>query len=127
MRQHKLVATLIFENGANLQSSTVGSFLCTATQRKDVDMLNDLLSYGVDINPMNGYANTMLHVSMSDGLIEIVKYLWDHGADMNKIDCSGCTQKSLVGACMNKYENYLKKTQSTYSHLCLSTKDSFFL
>jgi ankyrin repeat protein len=123
--KHELVAKLLWNNGANLQSGSVGSFLCTAVQNKDLDLLNDLLSYGADINATNGDGNTALHVAISDGLTEVVKYLLDHGADMNKTDRSGWTPRALVEHQGHEeiQELFQEKSQSTYSHLCLPIKD----
>lgn len=88
-------------------------------------MLNDLLTYGADINATNGDGNTALHVAIRDGLTEEVRYLLDHGADVNKIDSSGWTPRALAES--QGHEEIIalfqKKSQSTDSHLCLPSKD----
>ena len=65
------VAKLLWHYGANLWSGSVGSFLCIVAQNRDLDMLNDLLSYRADINATNGDGDIVLHVAIN-------KWRWGH-------------------------------------------------
>jgi ankyrin repeat protein len=121
---HELIAKLLWDSGAKLLSGSVGSFLCAAAQNKNLDMLNDLLTYGADINATNGDGNTALHVAINDGLTEVVRYLLDHGADVNKTDSDGSTPRDLADNQGHEILELLQdKSQSTDSRLCLPIKD----
>jgi ankyrin repeat protein len=123
--RHEQIAKLLWDNGANLRSGSVGSFLCIAAQNRDLEMLNDLLNYGADINATNGDGNTALHVAISNsnGLTEVVKYLLDHGADMNKTDSSGWTPRALAEQQGHDEILELFREKSSHPHLSLPVED----
>eukprot|EP01018_Ginkgo_biloba_P022521 Gb_14908 [translate_table: standard] len=124
--RHGQIAKLLRENGARLLFGNVGSFICIAAERGNLDVLNELLSYGVDINAIKGDGGTALHVAVCEGSTEMVKYLLEHGADMNKTDTNGWTPKSLAE--QQGHEEIMtlfrEKTQPTETHFCIPIKDS---
>ncbi|KOM25771.1 hypothetical protein LR48_Vigan187s001100 [Vigna angularis] len=95
--RHESVRKVLAENGANLQCGDVGQFACTAVEQNSLKLLKEIKRYGGDITlPSINSGTTALHVVVSEGNVEIVKYLLDHGASIDKPDKHGWTAKGLA-------------------------------
>ncbi|BAT76402.1 Potassium channel [Vigna angularis] len=94
---HESVRKVLAENGANLQCGDVGQFACTAVEQNSLKLLKEIRRYGGDITlPSINSGTTALHVAVSEGNVEIVKYLLDHGASIDKPDKHGWTARGLA-------------------------------
>ncbi|XP_047164582.1 potassium channel AKT1 [Vigna umbellata] len=94
---HESVRKVLAENGANLQGGDVGQFACTAVEQNSLKLLKEIRRYGGDITlPSINSGTTALHVAVSEGNVEIVKYLLDHGASIDKPDKHGWTARGLA-------------------------------
>lgn len=94
--KHWSIANLLYENGARFDPESEGNFLCLAAQRNDLDAMMELLKYGVDINATNHQGLTALHVAIMQERPEIVKFLLQNGADIDKPDTEGQTPRTLI-------------------------------
>ncbi|KAL3747596.1 hypothetical protein ACJRO7_016401 [Eucalyptus globulus] len=90
------VVKLLAENGANLVSGDVGQFSCTAAEQNNLDLLKEISRYGGDATLPKSNGTTALHVAVSEDNIEIVKFLLDRGADIDKPDIHGWTPRDLA-------------------------------
>nr|KYP51148.1 Potassium channel AKT1 [Cajanus cajan] len=94
---HESVSKLLAENGANLQYGDVGQFACSAAEQNSLNLLKEIVRYGGDITlPNSNTGTTALHVAVSEGNVEIVKFLLDHGASIDKPDKHGWTPRNLA-------------------------------
>ena len=55
-----------------------------------------IMSNELDVNPVDDYKNTPLHISCEDGNIEVVKLLLDAGADRSRQNRDEKTPFELV-------------------------------
>lgn len=78
------IAQVLWDKGARLSNGDEGRFLCMAAQRSDIQLLLALLKYGADINAPNKYGVTALHAAISENRLEVVNFLVQKGADMDK-------------------------------------------
>lgn len=94
---HETVTKLLVENGATLQSGDVGQYACTAAEQNNLNLLQDIMRYGGDISlPSNTVGTTALHVAVSEDNVEIVKFLLENGANIDKPDRYGWTPRDLA-------------------------------
>ncbi|KAL5185978.1 Potassium channel AKT1 [Glycine soja] len=94
---HESMSKLLSENGANLQCGDVGQFACNAVEQNSLNLLKEIMRYGGDITlPNSNTGTTALHVAVSEGNVEIVKFLLDHGASIDKPDKHGWTPRDLA-------------------------------
>jgi potassium channel len=85
------------ENGATLQIGDVGQYACTAVEQNNLNLLQDIMRYGGDITlPNNSVGTTALHVAVSEDSVEIVKFLLEHGANIDKQDKYGWSPRDLA-------------------------------
>ncbi|XP_057853191.2 potassium channel AKT1 isoform X2 [Cryptomeria japonica] len=124
--RHELIAKLLWEKGANLKSGNVFSFILTASQRGDLEMLKDLQRYGADLDATNEEGSTALHFATSEGSTEAVKYLIEQGADTNKVNRNGLTPMAIAEKLGQEdlVALFQEKSQTTDSHLCIPIKYS---
>ncbi|XP_027916529.1 potassium channel AKT1-like [Vigna unguiculata] len=95
--EHESVRKVLAENGANLQCGDVGQFACSAVEQNNLKLLKEIKRYGGDITlPSINSGTTALHVAVSEGNVEMVKYLLDHGASIDKPDKHGWTARGLA-------------------------------
>ncbi|XP_065626457.1 potassium channel AKT1 isoform X2 [Quercus suber] len=94
---HETVIKLLLDSGANLQFGDSGQFACTAAEQNNLNLLKEIIRYGGDVtrSKMDG-TTTALHVAVCEGNIEIVKFLLDQGADIDKPDSDGWTPRTLA-------------------------------
>lgn len=93
---HELVGKLLIENGATLQNGDVGQYACTAAEQNNLNLLKDIRRHGGDITLTNSLGTTALHVAVSEDNFDIVKYLLDQGANIDKPDKHGWTPRDLA-------------------------------
>ncbi|XP_031494689.1 potassium channel AKT1-like isoform X1 [Nymphaea colorata] len=93
---HDAVSKLLCENGASLQSGDMANFVCVAAERSSIQMLKDIVHYGGDVTIARGDGTTALHVAVCEGNADVVKFLVDHGADIEKLDQQGWTPVALA-------------------------------
>ncbi|XP_028800083.1 potassium channel AKT1 [Neltuma alba] len=94
---HQSMVKLLAENGASLKFGDVGHFACIAAEQNDLNLLKDIVRYGGDVTlPRNHNGTTALHVAVSEANVEIVKFLLDHGSDVDKPDKEGWTPRELA-------------------------------
>ncbi|XP_010047932.2 potassium channel AKT1 [Eucalyptus grandis] len=93
---HEPVIKLLAENGANISSGDVGQFACTAAEQNNLYLLKEIVHYGGDVTLPSGQGYTALHIAVSEDNLEIVKFLLEQGADMDKSDTFGWTPWDLA-------------------------------
>ncbi|KAK9268938.1 hypothetical protein L1049_000704 [Liquidambar formosana] len=93
---HEPVIKLLVQNGAKIYSGDVGRFACTAAERKNLNLLREIFRYGGDITCPKSNGTTALLVAVRKGNTEMVKFLLDQGADIDRPDMHGCTPRDLA-------------------------------
>lgn len=104
--RHKSVAEQLWKQGARLTSGKEGDFMCRAAEAGDLDILEDLLKYGIDINVQNADGATALHVAVGVGSLEVTSFLIDQGASLEIRDARGLRPYDLAE--QGKQEDLLK-------------------
>lgn len=94
--RHEPVIRLLRDNGAKITSGDVGQFACTAAERNDLKLLQNIVKLGGDVTRPKINGSTALHVAVCEGNIEMVKFLLGQGADIDKVDEHGWTPKDLA-------------------------------
>ncbi|KAK4490946.1 hypothetical protein RD792_001667 [Penstemon davidsonii] len=94
--KHDSVIKVLVDNGAKLSSGDVGQFACFAAEQNNLDLLNEIVKYGGDVTLLNDLGTTALHTAISEENIEIVRYLMEQGADIDKPDVHGWTARALA-------------------------------
>lgn len=93
---HEPVIKLLKDNGAKITSGDVGQFACAAAEKNNLKLLKDIVRLGGDITLANINGSTALHVAVCEGNIEMVEFLLEQGADINKVDEHGWTPGDLA-------------------------------
>ncbi|KAG2700062.1 hypothetical protein I3760_07G216200 [Carya illinoinensis] len=94
--RHESVTKLLIDNGAEISSGNVGNYACAAVERNNLELLKDIVQYGGIVTLPNSNETTALHAAVCEGSTEIVKFLLDQGADIDKPDKSGWTPRALA-------------------------------
>ncbi|KAE9602263.1 hypothetical protein Lal_00049985 [Lupinus albus] len=94
---HESVRNVLVENGARLKYGDMGKFACTAAEQNNLNLLKDIIRYSGDITvPSSTTGTTALHIAVSEDNVEIVKFLLEHGAAIDKPDLHGWTPRALA-------------------------------
>ncbi|CAN1787318.1 Potassium channel AKT1 [Linum perenne] len=93
---HAGVVKLLVDNGAKLQSGEIGHFACSAAEENNLNLLKEIARYGEDVTLPKNNGSTALHVAVCEDNAEIVRYLLDKGADIEKPDANGWTPRELA-------------------------------
>ncbi|KAK8595655.1 hypothetical protein V6N13_000355 [Hibiscus sabdariffa] len=93
---HDNVAQLLRENGGNINAGDVGHFACTAAEQNNLSLLKEIIRYGGDVTCPRNNGYTALHVAVCEDNIEIVKFLLERGADIDKPDVHHWTPRDLA-------------------------------
>ncbi|XP_050212661.1 potassium channel AKT1-like [Mercurialis annua] len=93
---HEQVTKLLIENGANITLGDVGHFACTATEQNSLNLLNEIARQGGDVTLPRKNGTTALHVAVCEDNTEIVRFLLDQGADIDKPDIHGWSPRDLA-------------------------------
>ncbi|CAN1287633.1 Potassium channel AKT6 [Linum perenne] len=95
LSRHERVIKLLADNGATLSSADVGQFTLRAVEQNDLNLLMEIAQFGGDVtSPARG--TTALHSAITQSNTEIVKFLLDHGADVEIPDANGWTARALA-------------------------------
>ncbi|CAL5358992.1 unnamed protein product [Camellia sinensis] len=94
--RHESVIKLLVDNGTELSAGDVGQFACYAVEQNSIDLLKDIIRFGGDVALLNSLGTTALHTAISEENTEIVKFLVDQGADIDKPDVHGWTPRALA-------------------------------
>ncbi|RRT45671.1 hypothetical protein B296_00054405 [Ensete ventricosum] len=94
--KHGDVVKLLIENGATLSSGDMGLFASTAAEQNSLELLEDIIRCGGDVTVPKRDGSTALHVAVCEGNAQVVNFLLEQGADMDKPDCYGCTPRNLA-------------------------------
>lgn len=112
--------------------------LVLAIITKDLELVDYCVSRGAYLNGVAGNSQLPLHVAVCEGSIEIVRYLIDHGVDVNALctlgDTSGTAlhaaiQKQQLEACKHLVDcgadmRIVDKNQCTVLHLSATLDDT---
>ncbi|WP_341751923.1 ankyrin repeat domain-containing protein [Candidatus Tisiphia endosymbiont of Piscicola geometra] len=82
--------------GRNIDHNIVRSILDTAIKQGNVEIVELLLGYYIDVNARNSSGNTLLHVATQNNQKSIVKLLLNIGADVNAKRTSGETSLHIA-------------------------------
>ena len=93
---HEPVINLLLENGAKLHSGDIGQFACTAAEQNNLKLLKEIIRLGGDVMRSKSNGTTALHIAVCEGNTEIVRFLLDKGADIDKPDFDGWTPRALA-------------------------------
>ncbi|KAE8669154.1 Potassium channel AKT1 [Hibiscus syriacus] len=93
---HHKVAKLLNENGANISVGDVGHYACTAVEQNNLSLLKKIILYGGDVTCLSHTGYTALHAAVCEGNLEIVKFLVEQGADIDKPDFHLWTPRVLA-------------------------------
>ncbi|RWR73269.1 potassium channel AKT1-like protein [Cinnamomum micranthum f. kanehirae] len=96
LERHEPVIKLLISSGAKISSSDVGQFACTAVEKNNLEMLKDIIRCGGNVTVPKSDGTTALHAAVLAGNAQIVEFLLDQGADVDKPDINGWTARSLV-------------------------------
>ncbi|KAI3468309.1 hypothetical protein Pfo_024972 [Paulownia fortunei] len=94
--KHESVIKVLTDNGATLSSGDVGQFACFAAEQNDIELLKEIIKFGGDATLLNILGTTALHTAISEENVEIVKFLIEQGADIDKPDVHGWTPRALA-------------------------------
>ncbi|KAF5177803.1 Potassium channel akt1 [Thalictrum thalictroides] len=90
------VIRLLTDNGASLCLGDSGQFACTAAEQNSLDLLENIVRYEGDVTMPKSDGYTALHVAVTEGNVEIVKFLLNHGADIDKFSNDNWSPRSLA-------------------------------
>lgn len=93
---HEHVIKLLMENRADINSGDVGNFACTAAEQNNLELLKEIVRYGGDVTRQRNNGSTALHVAVCEDNVEIVRFLLDQRADVDKPDVHGWTPRDLA-------------------------------
>ncbi|CAL9084440.1 unnamed protein product [Musa textilis] len=94
--KHGDVVKLLIENGANLSSGDMGLFASMAAEQNSLELLEDIIRCGGDVTVPKRDGSTALHFAVCEGNAQVVNFLLEQGADMDKPDCHGWTPRNLA-------------------------------
>ncbi|KAL3535816.1 hypothetical protein ACH5RR_004277 [Cinchona calisaya] len=94
--KHELVIKLLRDNGAKITFGDVGQFACTAAEQNNLKLLQEIARLGGDVTCPRSNGSTALHVAVCEGNTDIVKFLLQQGADIDKINDHGWTSRDLA-------------------------------
>ncbi|XP_045799570.1 potassium channel AKT1-like [Trifolium pratense] len=108
---HELVKKLLIDNGADISSANVTPLAIFAIEKNDIQLLKDIMKLGGDIvTNFTKEGTTALHAAVCEGNVQIVKFLVEHGADIDKHDKAGWTPRNLADhQCHEEIQNMFKE------------------
>lgn len=110
MGKHELVTKLLMDNGGDISSADVGRLACYAVEKNEIKLLKSIVECGGDVNKPTNKGTTALHAAVCDGNVEMVKFLLEQGADIDKQDDFGWTPRAYAEhQCHEEIQNIFKK------------------
>lgn len=94
--KHESIVKLLMDNRANISSGDVAQFACAAAEQNSIDMLQSIVQCGGDVTLSRSNGTTALHLAVCEGNSEMVKFLLEQGADIDKPDVHGWTPRALA-------------------------------
>ncbi|KAJ1438273.1 RmlC-like jelly roll fold [Sesbania bispinosa] len=94
--RYESIMKLLKDNGTDISSADVGHFACIAVEKNDIKLLKDIVQYGGDVTQSTRNGTTALHAAVCEGNVEIVKFLLDQGANIDKQDDNGWTPRAFA-------------------------------
>ncbi|KAM0934958.1 putative cyclic nucleotide-binding domain, potassium channel, voltage-dependent, EAG/ELK/ERG [Dioscorea sansibarensis] len=94
--KHNAVIRLLTDNGANLSAGDIGLFACIAAEQNSLELLKDIVRYGGDVTIPRKDSTTALHLAVCEGNVQVVKFLLEQGADIDRADILGWTPRTLA-------------------------------
>ncbi|KAK4485849.1 hypothetical protein RD792_008496 [Penstemon davidsonii] len=94
--KHESIIKVLVDNGAKLSSGDVGQFACFAVEQNNIELLKEITKFGGDVTLLNSLGTTALHTAISEENVEIVEFLVEQGADIDKPDVHGWTPRALA-------------------------------
>ena len=83
---HEKVVKVLLEHGSTIDAGDVGHFACTAAEQGNLKLLKQIVLHGGDVTRPRATGTSALHTAVCEENIEMVKYLLEQGADVNKQD-----------------------------------------
>jgi len=110
---HESMIKLLMDNGADISSADVASLACFAVEKNNIQLLKDLVKYGGDIvTKSKDNGTTALHTAVCHGNVEIVKFLVEQGADIDKPDGIGWSSRAYANQqCHEEIQNMFKEIE----------------
>ncbi|GAU15112.1 hypothetical protein TSUD_08500 [Trifolium subterraneum] len=110
---HELVKKLLIDNGADMYSANVAPLAIFAIEKNDIQLLKDIVKLGGDfVTNSTKEGTTALHAAVCEGNVEIVKFLVEQGADIDKQDNLGWTPRTLADhQCHEEINNMFKEIE----------------
>ncbi|GAA0140937.1 ion channel [Lithospermum erythrorhizon] len=94
--KHDGVIKTLVDNGASLSTGNTGQFACYAVEHGNLDLLQEIVKFGGNVTQMTCSGTTALHAAISEGNVDIVKFLVDRGAGIDNPDVHGWTPRALA-------------------------------
>ncbi|CAL0319175.1 unnamed protein product [Lupinus luteus] len=94
--RHKTIMKLLIDNGADISDANPGHVACTAAAQNNLELLKEVVQCGIDVTQPNKNGTTALHAAVCEGNTEMVQFLLDQGANIDKIDGNGWTPRDLA-------------------------------
>ncbi|KAL6533861.1 hypothetical protein OROHE_013694 [Orobanche hederae] len=101
--KYESIIKALIDNGATLSSGDVGQYAYFAAEENNIDLLKEITKFGGDVTlPPNCMGTTALHKAISEENVEIVRFLIEQGADVDKPDVHDCTPRALANQLGNE-------------------------
>ncbi|XP_024629742.1 potassium channel AKT1 [Medicago truncatula] len=110
---HESMIKLLMDNGADISSANIASLACFAVEKNNIQFLKDIVKYGGDIvTKSTNDGTTALHTAVCHGNVEIVKFLVEQGADIDKPDGFGWSSRAYANQeCHEEIQNMFKEIE----------------
>ncbi|KAM7274593.1 hypothetical protein ACFE04_016459 [Oxalis oulophora] len=94
---YKSITKLLADNGAFLSYGDVERFVSYSVEQNNLDLLKEIANHGGDVTlEYSSSGSTALHTAISEGNTDIVRFLLDQGADIDKPDMHQLTPRALA-------------------------------
>ncbi|CAO2828382.1 unnamed protein product [Amaranthus hypochondriacus] len=84
--KHYKIFQILFNYATISDPNIAGDLLTTATQRNDIQIVKDLLNYGLNVDSTNHDGLTALQVALATNQVEVAKVLISYGAKTSDLN-----------------------------------------
>ncbi|KAF3444469.1 hypothetical protein FNV43_RR14161 [Rhamnella rubrinervis] len=84
--KHHTIFRILYHFAALSDPYTAGELLCTAAKRNDLEAMEELLKYGLNVDSRNHHGLTPLQTAMTENNIDMVNLLVMNGAEVVNIN-----------------------------------------